>query len=325
MAKRAKVVMTALLPGPARRLLETEHEVVAPASGTMTADEIAAVVADAEGLVCLLRDRIDERLIASAPRLKVIANYAVGFNNVDLAAATARGVVVTNTPDVLTDATADHAFALLLAVARRIVEGDALVRAGRFTGWEPELLLGADVCGRTLGIVGLGRIGRAVARRARGFEMRVLYDDPEPPAPTLEAALGVRRVGKDEILAQSDFLTLHCPLTPATQHYLDAAALARMARGAILVNTARGPLVDEAALARALADGRLGGAGLDVYEREPAVHPELLTSPRVVLAPHTGSATVTARRRMAELCVGSVLDVLAGRRPAHVVNPEVFR
>ncbi|HEY3352079.1 MAG TPA: D-glycerate dehydrogenase [Polyangia bacterium] len=325
MAERAKVVMTAMLPGAARRVLEAEHEVVAPAAGTMSHADLAAAVGDADGLVCLLRDPVDAALLARAPRLKVVANYAVGFNNVDLAAATARGVVVTNTPDVLTDATADLTFALLLAAARRVPEGDAMVRAGAFHGWEPELLLGADVYGRTLGIAGLGRIGRAVARRARGFDMRVLYSDPAPAPAEVERELGATRVGKDELLGSCDFLTLHCPLTPATHHYLGAAELARMSAGAYLVNTARGPLVDEEALAAALAAGRLAGAALDVFEREPAVHPGLLASPRVVLAPHAGSATVAARRRMAELCVGSVMDVLAGRRPRHVVNPEVYR
>jgi glyoxylate reductase len=319
MSRRAKIVMTSRLPGGAHAVLAAEHDVVAVPA------DLGAALGDAEGLVCLLRDPIGAALIARAPRLKVIANYAVGFDNVDLAAATARGIVVTNTPDVLTEATADLAFALLLAAARRLPEGDALVRAGGFHGWEPDLLLGADVFARILGIVGLGRIGRAVARRARGFDLRVLYADPQPAPAEVERALGATRVDKHELLRESDFLTLHCPLTPATRHYLGAAELEAMKPGAFLVNTARGPLVDEAALARALVAGRLGGAALDVFEREPAIHPDLMRAPRVLLAPHIGSATVAARRRMADLCVGSVLDVLAGRRPPHVVNPEVYR
>ncbi len=289
----------------------------------MTRDELLEAVIGADALISLLRDRVDDELLEAGPGLRVIANCAVGYDNVDIAAATRRGIPVTNTPDVLTEATADFAFALLLAAARRVVEGDRWVRSGTWTGWEPQQLLGAPVGGATIGIVGFGRIGQAVARRARGFAMEVLYADPHemPAAQELEA----RRVSMDELLAGSDFVTLHCSLSPQTRHIIDAAALAKMRPTAILVNTARGACVDEDALVRALADGTIGGAGLDVFEREPEVVPELLTSDRVVLAPHAGSATTTTRARMAEICACAVRDALSGRRPETVVNPEIYR
>ncbi len=275
----------------------------------------------ADALICLLSDRIDEAALAAAPGLRVVANYAVGYDNVDVAAASARGIAVANTPDVLVEATADFTFALLLAVARRLGEGERLVRAGAWRGWTPELLLGADVAGRTLGIVGLGRIGRAVARRARGFSMTVLYHGGRAPDddPGLAAA-----VSMDELLARSDFVSLHVPLTPSTRGLIDATALAAMPRDAFLINTARGAIVDEGALAGALERGHLGGAALDVFVGEPAIDPRLLAAPRLVLAPHLGSATTNARIRMAELCVHAVRDVLAGRRPPNLVNPQVL-
>jgi glyoxylate reductase len=293
--------------------------VVAPAQGTLDRATLEREVADADGLVTLLTDAVDAALLARAPRLRVVANYAVGYNNIDLAAATARGVVVTNTPDVLTETTADLTLGLILAVSRRLLEGDALVRRGEFHGWGPEFLLGTDVHGATLGIVGCGRIGQAVARRARAFDMRVVYDDPRPAPAELDAT----RVAKAELLATADFVTLHCPLTADTRHWLGAPELAAMRPGAFVINTARGPLVDEAALAEAVRSGHLGGAALDVFEREPLVHPGLL-HPRVVLAPHIGSATVHTRGRMAELCLSSVAAVLAGARPPNVCNPEVY-
>ena len=281
--------------------------------------ELPAALATAEALVCLLTTRVDAALLDRAPRLRVVANVAVGTDNIDLAAATARGVCVTNTPDVLTEATADLAFALLLAAARRLGEGERLVRAGAWHGWAMDLLLGADVWGQTIGIVGFGRIGQAVARPAPGFGMEVLYSHPRDHGGDLGA-----RVAIDELLARSDFVSLHCPLTPATRHLIDARALAAMKPGAILVNTARGACVDERALAAALTDGRLAGAGLDVFADEPRVDPALLACPRAVLAPHLGSATTTARRRMAELALGAARAVLADERPPNLVNPEVW-
>jgi glyoxylate reductase len=270
---------------------------------------LEAAAADADGIVCLLTERIDAGLLERAARLRVVGNVAVGVDNVDVAAATRRGVVVANTPDVLTDATADLAFALLLAAARRVCEGDRMIRAGAWTGWSPTQLLGADVWGRTLGIVGFGRIGKAVARRARGFDMRILH---------------TRETPLDVLLAESDFVSLHCPLTAETRGLIGARELGLMKRTAILVNTARGAVVDEAALAEALARGTIAGAGLDVFVDEPRVHPGLVAAPGAVLAPHIGSATVTARTRMVELAASAVAAVLAGKRPDNVVNPEAL-
>jgi len=254
-----------------------------------------------DALLCLLTDRIDEALLAGAPQLRIVANMAVGTDNVDLAAARARGVAVTNTPDVLTDATADLAWALLLATARRLAWGDRYVRGGGFVGWHPQLGIGTDVTGRTLGVVGPGRIGRAVAERARGFRMQVLVRGRGSGVPI------------DELLERSDFVSLHVPLTPETRHLIGERELRRMRRHAILVNTARGAIVDEAALVRALREGWIAGAGLDVFEREPALASGLAELPQVVLAPHVGSATIATRNRMAELAAESIAAALAGR------------
>jgi glyoxylate reductase len=274
--------------------------------------------ADADAIVCLLRDRIDAALMDAAPRLRVIANVAVGYDNIDVGAATARGICVANTPDVLTEATADLAFALALAAARRLGEGERLVRSGGWRGWELGQLLGQDVWGRVMGVIGLGRIGRAVARRARGFGMDVLYTQPH------EAPGEAGFVSFDELLARADVVSLHCPLTAETRNLIDARALARMKPTAILVNTARGACVDEAALAAALERRQIFAAGLDVFADEPRVHPGLVASEHAVLAPHVGSATTTTRRRMAELALGAARAVLDGERPANLVNPDVW-
>jgi glyoxylate reductase len=265
--------------------------------------------ASADALISVVTDRVDDELLAAAPRLRIVANHAVGLDNVDIAACTRRRVAVANTPDVLTAATADLAFALILAAARRLGEAEALLRSGRWTGWAPDQLLGADLAGRTLGIIGYGRIGRAVAARAVGFEMTVVHARPMPV---------------DELLEQADVVSLHCPLTAETRGLIGRERLARMKRGAILVNTARGPLVDEDALADALESGHLGAAGLDVYVDEPRVPARLLAAPSAVLLPHLGSATHRTRSRMAELCARAVAGVLAGERPPNVVNPEAL-
>lgn len=278
----------------------------------------------ADALLCLLTDRIDEEVISAGPQLRVISNCAVGHDNIDLAAATARGIVVCNTPGVLTETTADLAWALLMAAARRIAEADRFLRAGRWRSWSPQLLLGQDVYGATLGIVGLGRIGRAVARRARGFEMRLLYSDPTRQ-PEVEAELGAQRVPLDELLRESDFVTLHTPLTNETRHLIGPRQLALMKPTAVLINTSRGPVVDEAALVAALREKRLLYAGLDVFDPEPiaADHP-LVALDNVVLLPHIGSATVATRTRMATMAAQNILAVLSGQRPPHPVNPEVL-
>lgn len=288
-----------------------------PAEGHVGVD--AVELADAAALVCLLLDRIDAAVLDRAPALRVIANCAVGIDNVDLAAATARNVVVTNTPDVLTYATAELTFALMLAAARRLEEAHQLVRSRTWSGWALDQLLGIQLAGKQLGILGFGRIGQAVARRALGFEMRVVYADPR-----VKEVVPARRVSIDELFATSDVVSLHCPLNAETHHVVNARRLDLMKPTAILVNTARGGCVNEPALIEALEAGRIFGAALDVYEREPALDPHLLECPRLTLAPHIGSATTEARTQMAQLCADAVIAVLSGRRPPNLVNPEVW-
>jgi glyoxylate reductase len=311
-----RVLATFPLPPTARAALGKVTLTPYRGPQPMPRTALAAALRRADGVLALLTDRLDATLLADAPRLRAIANCAVGYDNVDLPAAAARGIVVTNTPDVLTEACADLAFALLLAAARRVAEGDRMIRAGRWRGWSPDLLLGTEVHGATLGIIGLGRIGAAVARRARGFGMRVLYHQrraaARPPA-------GVRRASLARLLATADFVSLHVPLTSATGRLLGARELARMKKGAILVNTSRGAVVDEKALVRALVSGHLGGAGLDVFAREPHVARALRTLPNVVLTPHIASATSATRTRMATLAARNLAAALAGRRPPNPV------
>lgn len=295
--------VTRQLPGDAIERLRREHEVdLWTGRLPPPRDELIARTRAADGLLCLLTDRVDADLFAAAPELRVVSNYAVGSDNVDLDAAAQRGIPVGVTPDVLTEATADMAFALMLAAARRLVEADAEARRGEWLTWEPARLLGHEVHGRTLGIVGHGRIGRAVARRAAGFEMRVLHSGRSGGMPL------------DELLETSDFVSIHVPLTPATRGLIGAAQLRRMRPTAVLVNTARGAIVDTEALVRALREGWIAAAGIDVMEPEPppADHP-LLRAPNLTVAPHIGSATHTARERMADLAVDNLLAGLAGR------------
>lgn len=321
---------------------------VGATQGPLPHEALLAGVRDAEGIICLLTDQIDRDIIAAAPRLRVIANVAVGYNNIDVATAQQRGIYVTNTPDVLTDATADLTWALILAVTRRVVEGDAFLRSGKFAGWDFEMLLGMGLSGKTLGIVGYGRIGRAVARRATGFGMSVIYcgrddiayrDDPQynsqlnakltarqqsATAPLNQSAridgLAARRVTFNQLIEMSDIVTLHVPLAATTRHLLTSTTFARMKSSAYLINSARGPLVDEAALIAALQQGRIAGAGLDVYEHEPEVSPPLLSLPNVVLLPHIGSATRETRAAMAMLAVENTIDVLSGRTPRNPIS-----
>jgi len=271
-------------------------------------EELIRRARDVSALVPILADRIDAEVIEAAPRLRIIANHAVGYDNVDLATCNRRGIWVTNTPGVLTDSTADMTWALILALTRRLREGELLLRGGGWKGWAPTLLLGPELRGKRLGILGYGRIGRAVARRAEGFDLRVSF-----------TARG-GGVSLEELLEQSDILIIHCPLTPQTHHLIGAAELLRMKRGALLVNTARGPIVDEAALVAALESGHLGGAALDVFEHEPAVHPGLLQRDDVVLLPHLASATRETRAEMGRLALSQVELVLRGERPLHAVN-----
>lgn len=279
---------------------------------------------EAEGLLCLLTDTIDAEVMAACSKLRVISNMAVGYNNIDVAEATRRNIVVTNTPGVLTEATADFAWALLMAVARRVVEGDRLVRSGNWGGWGPLQLLGSEVNGKTLGIIGLGRIGQALARRAKGFNMPVQYYNRSRLAPELEAEFAASYVELDELLATSDFVSLHAPYSPAVHHLINAERLNAMKPGAYLINTARGPMIDEAALVTALQNGPIAGAGLDVFEREPALAEGLADLPNVVLAPHIASATHQTRGEMSRLAATNLIAALRGERPPHPVNPEVL-
>jgi glyoxylate reductase len=305
----ARVFVTRQLSGNALERLAAEHDVeVWPGDMPPPRDKLLAGVADAEGLLSLLVDQVDAELIDAAPKLRAIANYAIGFDNIDVDAATARSIQVGNTPDVLTDATADLAWALMLAVARRLVEAHQDVVDGKWRTWEPQGWVGADVHGATLAVIGAGRIGRAVAQRAVGFEMEVVMVDL---GDDLHAAL-----------ERADFVSVHTPLTPETRHLIDADALAVMKPTAILVNTARGPIVDQDALAAALRDGRLGGAGLDVTDPEPlpADHP-LLDTPNLLVVPHIGSATTTARAAMADRAVDNLLAALDGTPMPYPVHP----
>jgi glyoxylate reductase len=289
-------------------------------------EELLASVAGCEAILSMLTDRIDDEVYeAAGPSLRIVANCAVGYNNIDVPAATRRGVLITNTPDVLTESTADLAWALILGASRRAGEGERFLRAGRWDSWSPEFMLGYDVYGKTLGIFGLGRIGGAVARRARGFGMNTLYHARKRLSVDEEAELCARYVSKDELLAESDILTLHCPLTDETRHAFGVAEFARMKPTAVFVNTTRGPVVDEAALAEALQSGKIFAAGLDVYEREPIVHPELLKCENAFLLPHLGSATRETRTAMARLAVENIVATLNGRPPKTSVNREALR
>lgn len=318
---RPRVFVTRRLPEEGLRLVQENCDAdVWPDDTPPSRNELLAALAGKAGLLSLLTDAIDSDVIGSARDLKVISNCAVGVDNIDLKAATSRRIPVGNTPDVLTDATADLAFALLLAAARRIVEGAQYVKDGKWKTWDLRLLLGADLMGRTLGIVGFGRIGQAMARRAHGFGLRVIYHDPEA-AP----GAGATSVEFDALLGESDFVSLHVPLNDATRHLINDATLAKMKSTAVLVNTSRGPVVDPDALYRALKEGRLFAAGLDVTEPEP-LPPEspLLDLPNCVVVPHLGSASVWTREQMAILAAHNLIAGVHGRRLPHCVNPEVY-
>ncbi|MCE9667814.1 D-glycerate dehydrogenase [Myxococcus stipitatus] len=322
---RPRVFVTRQLPGEALGRLGEHVELrVWEDELPPSRDTLLEEASRADGLVTLLTDRVDARLLALAPGLRAVSNVAVGYDNIDVAACTQRRVAVGNTPGALTETSADFAFALILGLARRVAEADAYVRAGKWRTWSPTLLLGTDVYGATLGIVGAGGIGSAVARRARGFGMRVLYVSREAK-PALEAQTGARRVDKATLLAQADIVSLHVPLTPLTRHWVGREELAALKPGALLVNTSRGGVVDPEALVEALREGRLGGAALDVTEPEP-LPPDspLMTLPNVLLAPHIASASHATRGRMASMAVDNLLAALEGRRPPHCVNPEVF-
>ncbi len=312
----AHVFVTRQLPGPAVDRLRAVHDVdVWSERLPPSPEKLREHAEEADGILSLLTDRIDADFIEACPRLAAISNYAVGYDNIDVDAATHRGIRIGNTPDVLTDATADLAFALLLAAARKIPEAVASVYAGDWLTWEPGRYLGASVQGATLGIIGFGRIGQAVAKRAAGFDMRVLHADTRDP----DAGDGL-----GTLLAESDFVSIHCPLTPQTRHLINADALERMRPTAVLVNTARGPIVDQAALRHALVEGQIAAAALDVTDPEPLPPDDpLLSAPNLIVVPHIGSATVAARERMADLAVENLLAGLAGEEMPHQVNDVV--
>ena len=291
----------------------------------LTAAALAQRLADKDGLMCCLTDRIDSALVGAAPRLKVVANIAVGYNNIDIAACTARAVMATNTPGVLDDSTADLAWALMLATARRLTEVESYIRGGEWTGWRLKQWLGIDVHHATLGIVGMGRIGQAIAKRASGFEMRVIYHNRKPVAKDIEARLNARYVGMPDLLAQSDFVILQVPYSPETHHLIGAAELQSMKPTAILVNSTRGGVVDDAALIAALKAGTIRGAGLDVFENEPKLDPGFLDLRNVVLAPHIGSSTEATRRAMAMTAAKNLVAALNGEQPPNLLNPEARR
>jgi len=287
-------------------------------------DILRKEIREVDGILTLLTDRIDKEILGAAKNLKVIGNYAVGFDNIDIDEATRRGIVVTNTPGVLTETTADLAFALMMAVGRNIVRGDRYVREGNWKTWEPMLLLGMDINEATLGIIGMGRIGQALARRAFGFNMRILYYD-EYNIQEAERSFNAKKVSLEELLQVSDYISIHAPLTPSTRNMIGSKEFSMMRKEAILINTSRGLLVDEAALIEALERGTIAGAGLDVFQEEPIGkdHP-LCRLPNVVLVPHIGSASYHTRTKMALMAAGSIIETLTGKRPENIVNPEVL-
>ncbi|TFF83871.1 D-glycerate dehydrogenase [Candidatus Thorarchaeota archaeon] len=325
----AKVFVTRRIPEKGLKRMKESHDVrIWKDQVPPTKDEIRNEADGCEGLVTLLSDQIDEELIDSLPQLKVIAQYAVGYDNIDVAAASKRGIMVTNTPGVLTETTADLTWALILAASRKIVESDRYVRNGKWTvAWGPKLLLGEDVHGATLGVVGLGRIGSAVAARAKGFNMNIVYHTRSENGTTKRAEkdLGVKRGSFDVLLRESDIITMHVPLTKETHHMIGEGEFRKMKRSAVFVNTSRGSVVDEEALYRSLKSNLIFAAGLDVFEEEPiSTDNPLLTLPNVVLAPHTGSASTRTRTVMAEMCAENLVLALSGERPPNIINSEVL-
>ncbi|HXY25471.1 MAG TPA: D-glycerate dehydrogenase [Candidatus Acidoferrum sp.] len=322
---KPKVFATHSLFESARQILQETCEVEYWAKPERPSrEEVLQRVEDQEGLVCLLTEKINDELLHAAPKLRIAANVAVGFDNIDVAACTKRGVAATNTPGVLDETTADFAWTLLMAVARRLGEAEALARSGNWKNWNLDQLVGTDVWGKTLGIVGFGRIGRAVARRASGFQMKVMYTDAVRAPAEVERDLRAEFREMNALLAESDFVSLHVPLLPETRGLMDAEKFHRMKPTAFLINTSRGPVVDEAALVAALERGKIAGAGLDVYEKEPLIHPGL-KRPNVVLAPHIASASLETRTKMACMAAENVVAFFKGQRPANILNPEVLK
>jgi glyoxylate reductase len=322
---KPKVYCTHALFEEARKILDANFETQYWAeSERPSREELLNRVKDREGLICLLTEKINEELLRAAPKLRIVANVAVGFDNIDVAACSKRGVMATNTPGVLDETTADFAWTLLLAVARRLNEGEALARSGQWKGWNLDQLCGADIWGKTLGIVGFGRIGRAVARRARGFQMKVIYTDAVRAPEDVEKSVNAEHRDMNGLLGESDFISLHVPLLPETRGLFDGPKFYRMKPTAFLINTSRGPVIDEAALVAALENKKIAGAALDVYENEPFIHPGLKRS-NVVLAPHIASASIETRSKMAVIAANNVVALFKGKCPPNALNPESFK
>src|ERR1039457_5806592 len=322
--KPAVLVTKRIFPEAIAFLKEHADVDYAESDDGMRADELAVRIRGKQAVVSQLMDKFTPEVLATLDGIKAIANVAVGYDNIDVPAATRLGIMATHTPDVLTDTTADFAFALLLAAARRVVEGHRFVHSGQWTKWRVDLLVGQDVHHRTLGIIGMGRIGQAVARRARGFSMRIVYHDSQGAPEAVEKELGLELVGAEQLLREADFVSLHVPLMPETRHLMRARELRMLKLTAILVNTSRGPVVDEPALAEALEQRVIAGAGIDVFENEPHVHPLLLKLENVVLTPHIASASVDTRRKMSMMAAENAVAAIEGRRPPNLLNPEVW-
>ena len=322
---KPKVYSTHQLFEEARKILDTECEVQYwTDSERPPRDEVLRRVKDKEGLVCLLTEKVNEEFLRSAPKLRIASNVAVGYDNIDVDACTKRGIAVTNTPGVLDETTADFAWTLLMTVARRVSEGELLARSGNWKSWNLDQLCGADVWGKTLGIVGFGRIGRSVARRASGFQMKIIYTDAVRVSEEVEKSLNAEIRDMNSLLAESDFISLHVPLLPETRGLFDAPKLFRMKPTAFLINTSRGPVVEEAALVTALENNKIAGAALDVFENEPFIHPGL-KRPNVVLTPHIASASIETRTKMALMAANNIVAVFKGRRPPNLLNPDIFK
>lgn len=322
-----KIFVSRKIPGEVlNKLFDSGNEVVVSEfDRPLTSEEFLERAKGSDAVLSLLSDHINGEVIdAIGPQLKIVSNYAVGFDNIKVPELTEKGVVVTNTPsDEVNESVAEHAWALMLALARRVVEADESTRRGSYKGWEPGIFLGVNMIGKTLGIIGMGRIGEMTARRAKGFNMKVLYNK-RTPDPDAERELGVEFSDLDRIYAESDFISLHVPLTDETRHMINRDAFAKMKRGVILVNTARGPVVDEGDLVDAIRDGIVGGAGLDVFDNEPNINPELIAMENVILTPHIASATWEARNKMGSQAVDAILDVFSGKKPENIVNEEVW-
>ncbi|MGH9712067.1 MAG: 2-hydroxyacid dehydrogenase [Candidatus Acidiferrales bacterium] len=321
---KPKVLSTRPLFPEARKILDANVDIEYWNPPERPRSELLRGVAGKDGLICLLTEKVNQELLDAAPKLRVAATVSVGFDNIDVDACTRRKVVATNTPGVLDDTTADFAWTLIMAIGRRLVEGDAWLRSGTWPGWDLDQLIGGDIWGKTLGIVGFGRIGRGVARRAQGFNMRILYTDTVRAPAEAEKELHAEFVDRDTLFRQADFVTVHVPLMPETRHLISKDNLGKMKRTAYLVNTSRGPVVDEAALAEALEKKQIAGAALDVFENEPKAHPALITRKDVILTPHIASASIDTRTKMAVMAANNVVAFFEGRRPPNALNADAL-